>query len=866
MPKTLFLLVIITAGVRSNDFPSLITANASMAIVVDDHMFMESASYKKALTEIFQVVSQTVQDNMRLGRIEAHLFTDSSLNLRRDYTILLSVARCSETWKLFRKAQKEDLIHVAVTDADCPRLPGHEGISVPLLNPGEELSQVLLDLRTKSALAWSKINILHDDTFGRDTISRVLIALSTELPDSGLTPATRSVYAIKKTKSDRARRQEILRILSDFPIERLGGCFLVIVTIEMVGVVMEVAKSLKMVHPGTQWLYLASDTTSQDQNVTALRDILDEGANIAILHNTTSTGGACNTGLTCYIRELTRALAVSLEGSLIKEIELWKHVTEEEFESIRFTKRERRREVLDNMKRELFESRIGSEESCDRCLSWTMTSAITWGESFSTDEKNAEDNSAGTGYFLGTGSWTPRPGAVLTDAIFPHVEHGFRGRTLPVVSYHNPPWQIIDKNRSGLAMFDGLIFDVLKQLGLRLNFTYSVHIASFESETNDFESARVRKAEPMSTTNRIPASVIDLVRLKKVLLAACAATISESRKTVLNFTRPVSIQTYSLLTSRPRHLSRALLFMSPYTKESWGCLAGAVLIMGPMLYLVHKWSPFYTNLTRSPGLRTPWDCMWYVYGALLQQGGMHLPRADSGRLIVGTWWLVAIVIVATYSGNLVAFLTFPRIDVSVTSIEDLLARENELSWTLPTGSYLVEFLESTDEPKFRRFLAGAERYNVTNETDSVRRVREGKHVLIDWRTSLRFLMRRELLASGRCDFSLSAEEFVQEPIAMIVAPGSPYLSIINMELKWMHQVGLIHKWTSERMPIRDKCWEGPGMNQETNNHKVNIEDMQGSFFVLFIGFIFALMILSCEFLWVKRKVVLERKLVRPFVT
>ena len=51
----------------------------------------------------------------------------------------------------------------------------------------------------------------------------------------------------------------------------------------------------------------------------------------------------------------------------------------------------------------------------------------------------------------------------------------------------------------------------------------------------------------------------------------------------------------------------------------------------------------------------------------------------------------------------------------------------------------------------------------------------------------------------------------------------------------MHETGLIEKWTLDKMPMRDECWEGPGNNQETDNHKVNMGDMQGIFFVLAIG-------------------------------
>lgn len=72
---------------------------------------------------------------------------------------------------------------------------------------------------------------------------------------------------------------------------------------------------------------------------------------------------------------------------------------------------------------------------------------------------------------------------------------------------------------------------------------------------------------------------------------------------------------------------------------------------------------------------------------------MYLPEADSSRLIVGTWWLMVLVVVTTYCGNLVAFLTFPKIDIPIKTLNELIAHRDEISWSTQRGTLLETYLK-----------------------------------------------------------------------------------------------------------------------------------------------------------------------------
>ncbi|XP_036673831.3 ionotropic receptor 93a isoform X2 [Drosophila suzukii] len=841
----LFILV----PIEANDFSSFLSANASLAVVVDqEYMTMRG---ENIMAHVEKILSDIIRENLRNGGINVKYFTWNAVRLKKDFLAAITVTDCENTWKFYKNTQENSILLIAITDSDCPRLPLNRALMIPIVENGDEFPQVILDIKVQQILNWKTAVVFVDQTILDDN-SVLVKSIVHESSTNHISPISLILYKINDSLRGQQKRATLRRALAQFAPnkhEEMRQQFLVVSAFHED--IIEIGETLNMFHVGNQWMFFVLDKDPRNFDPDAVTINLDEGANIAFALNETSPD--CQYTLNCTINEVSLALVTSISRMTVEEEFIYGEISDEEWESIRFTKQEKQAEILDYMKEYL-----KANSKCSSCARWRIETAITWGKSqehrkFRTglyrisslkslpltdwisidptrDAKNRNFE------FINIGYWSPMLGFVCQELAFPHIEHHFRNITMDIVTVHNPPWQILTKNSNGaIVKHSGIVMEIIKELSRALNFSYYLHEAAALKEDYFLSSSTsTNESDELigSMTFRIPYRVVEMVQNNQFFIAAVAATVEDPDQKPFNYTIPISVQKYSFITRKPDEVSRIYLFTAPFTMETWLCLVGIILLTAPMLYAINRLTPL--KEMQIAGLSTIKSCFWYIFGALLQQGGMYLPKADSGRLVVGFWWIVVIVLVTTYCGNLVAFLTFPKFQPGVDYLNQLERHKDISQYGLRNGTFFERYVQTTSREDFKHYLSQAKIYGNGQEED-IEAVKQGQRINIDWRINLQLIVQQHFERNKECHFALGKESFVDEQIALIVPAQSAYLHLVNRHINSMFRMGFIERWHQMNLPSANKC-SGKGAQRQVTNHKVNMDDMQGCFLVLLLGF------------------------------
>ncbi|XP_075989174.1 ionotropic receptor 8a [Anticarsia gemmatalis] len=276
---------------------------------------------------------------------------------------------------------------------------------------------------------------------------------------------------------------------------------------------------------------------------------------------------------------------------------------------------------------------------------------------------------------------------LLPDVELEPLKMFFRIGTAPAVPWTLPKLdpqtgeQMYDED--GQPLFEGYCVDLIQRLSETMSFDYEI----VSPKSGDFG----RKL-PNGTWDGV---VGDLMR-GETDIAISALTMTAEREEVIDFVAPYFEQTGILIVIRkPIRKTSLFKFMTVLRTEVWLSIVAALVLTGFMIWLLDKYSPY--SARNNPDAY-PYPCreftlkesFWFALTSFTPQGGGEAPKALSGRTLVAAYWLFVVLMLATFTANLAAFLTVERMQTPVSSLEQL-ARQSRINYTVVEGSSVHQY-------------------------------------------------------------------------------------------------------------------------------------------------------------------------------
>ncbi|XP_050676375.1 ionotropic receptor 25a [Leptidea sinapis] len=452
------------------------------------------------------------------------------------------------------------------------------------------------------------------------------------------------------------------------------------------------------------------------------------------------------------------------------------------------------------------------------------------------------------------------------------LRHFFRIGTYPAV-----PWtmQKIDSDslpvfENGQPVYEGYCIDLIEKMAEEMGFDYEIvtpKIGGFGSR------------QPNGTWNGI---VGDLTT-GETDIAVAALTMTAEREEVIDFVAPFFEQTGILIAIRkPIRKTSLFKFMTVLRTEVWLSIVAALLLTGFMIWILEKYSPYSARNNRDA---YPYPCrdftlkesFWFALTSFTPQGGGEAPKALSGRTLVAAYWLFVVLMLATFTANLAAFLTVERMQTPVSSLEQL-ARQSRINYTVVASSTVhqyfinMKFAEdtlyrvwkeitlnaTTDQAKYRVWdYPIREQYGhillAIEASGPVADAKTGFHQ-VNEHTEADFAFIHDAAEvkyeiTRNCNLTEVGEVFAEQPYAIAVQQGSRLQEDLSRTLLDLQKERFLEQLSAKywNETARQSC---PDADESEG---ITLESLGGVFIATLFGLGLAMITLAWEVFYYKRK-------------
>ncbi|KAM9476090.1 glutamate receptor ionotropic, delta-2 isoform 1-T1 [Clarias gariepinus] len=442
-------------------------------------------------------------------------------------------------------------------------------------------------------------------------------------------------------------------------------------------------------------------------------------------------------------------------------------------------------------------------------------------------------------------TWDPVHGlnGTLSDR---KLENNMRGVVLRVVTVLEEPFVMVSENVLGKPKkYQGFAIDVLDALSNYLGFKYEIYLApdhKYGSQQAD------------GSWNGLIGELV----FKRADVGISALTITPERESVVDFTTRYMDYSVGVLLKKAERTVDMFACLAPFDLSLWACIAGTVLLVGTLVYLLNWLNPPRLPMG-SVSSTTLYNSMWFVYGSFVQQGGEVPYTTLATRLMMGVWWLFALIVISSYTANLAAFLTISRIENSIQSLQDL-SKQTELPYGTVLDSAVYDQLRSKGMNPFERDpmysqmwrminQSGGADNNVEDSKEGIRKVKYGRFAFV-WDAAV---LEYVAINDEDCSFYTVSNNAPDRGYGIAMQHGSPYRDIFSQRILELQQNGDMDILKLKWWPRESPCDLYSAMGTKKSASALDIHSFAGVFFVLAAGVVLSCLIATVETWWTRRK-------------
>ncbi|XP_046351217.1 glutamate receptor ionotropic, kainate 2-like isoform X1 [Haliotis rufescens] len=415
----------------------------------------------------------------------------------------------------------------------------------------------------------------------------------------------------------------------------------------------------------------------------------------------------------------------------------------------------------------------------------------------------------------------------VPDVIFPNKQFGFNKRKLQVVTILLYPFAM--KNSTlGKDIYTGICLDLLQELASTFNFTYEV------LEPPDGEYGRI--------LNGSWTGVVGMLERREVDMAVAALTVTQEREKVMDFVYPYYYDAGGALYKLPDEMStKWLTLIKPFKWEVFLCL-GIVFVSMTFFLCGMEFLNIRKKKLSISMAEVLSSSMWHISGTFFKHGSHSLPKSQPGRILISFVWLFCIIVVAAYSGNLIAFLTVSKNYPPFKTLAEV-TEQTDYTWGTDGGSMWTTLFQTSNRSDYKKIWKGIVNQNRSNS--DVLSLNQGLHRSHVEAGSYIFMFDRDVIdiwSLDNCDLILLEETFYQITYAVGLPQNSPYGRMVSEKMLKIEQSGLLQIWRSRWWPKGSGC---AGQTQ-VQAKVIALIDLQSAFYFLGVGLSTALLVLMGE--------------------